>query len=78
MKARASAFALSKTHRHFSLAIAQSERLVITLCLIGALCVSYSANADGGDLKGEEAVKIALDPKQDAWRARDQTGVALI
>jgi hypothetical protein len=70
MKAWVSGRALSQTYRHFSPAIAGCERLVTILCLIGALCVSSSTHADGGDLKREKAVKIALDAKQDTWRAR--------
>jgi hypothetical protein len=53
--------------RHFSLAIARSKRLAIILCLIGVLCVSSSKNAEGGELKREEAVKIA---KQEVARRR--------
>lgn len=49
---------LKKTRWHFFLAIARSERVVTTLCLIGALCFSSSTYAKGGDPKRENAVKI--------------------
>lgn len=47
MRAWVSTSALSKTHWHFSLAIAGSEHWATTLCLIAALCFSSSAYVQG-------------------------------
>lgn len=39
--------ALSKSYRHFALPVAESKRLFITVCLLGAFCVSSSSHAEG-------------------------------
>jgi hypothetical protein len=68
MKARVSACALSKMHWHFSLAIAASERLVTTACLIGALCFSSSAQAEGQKLWSRG---FSSEPANSIDRARE-------
>jgi hypothetical protein len=59
--------ALSKTYRHFSLAIARSERLA-TVCLISALCFSSSAYAEGPRVWSR---MISSEPANSADRAQE-------
>jgi len=68
MKAWVSGRVFSKTYRHFSLAIARRERLVTILCLIGALCVSSSAYAEGPRVWSR---MISSEPANSADRAQE-------
>lgn len=68
MKAAMSACAPSRAYWHFSLAIAGCERLVITVCLLGALCVSSSTYAEGQKVWSR---MISAEPANSIDRARE-------